>query len=111
MVYENVIHHHAADPSYGNETWRSKHGYKELETHDPPLRRNRDFKPVGYGTFRGMPNYKHGEAFALLKNVKDLLHEEHNHPIKWAKKILFGAIAGGILGYSWFLFKPVQGFV
>ena len=64
MVYANTIKQDITDPAYGNEMFRVRHGYKEAHVHDPPYRRNRDFKPVNYGTFRGMPNYKHAEPFA-----------------------------------------------
>lgn len=98
------------DPSYNNEVWRARHHYKEGHVHDPPYRRNRDFKPVNFGSFKGMPNFKHAEPFALLKNLRDLRHEHHNHPLKWAKAFLYGAFAGFVFGYSWFLLKPVQAF-
>lgn len=110
MVYENVRRMQVSDSNYENEVFRAKHHYKELHQHDPPYRRNRDFKPVGYGSFKGMPNYKHSEPWALMKNAKDLLHEEHHHPIKWIKKFLAGAYAGVVFGYAWFLFKPQNGF-
>jgi hypothetical protein len=109
MVYANTVVQSSSigsDPIYANETWRQRHHYKEAHVHDPPYRRNRDFKPVPYGSFRGMPNYKHAETWCLLKNLKDLGNEHHNHPIKWAKTFLFGAMVGGILGYSWFLLRP-----
>jgi hypothetical protein len=54
-----------------------------------------------------MPNSKHAEPFCLLKNLKDLPYEHHNHPIVWAKTFLFGAFAGAILGYGWFVLKPL----
>jgi hypothetical protein len=105
-MFDNTIKQNIPDPAYGNEVWRARHHYKEEHVHDPPLRRNRDFKPVGFGTFRGMPNFKHAEPFALLKNLKDLPNEHHNHPIKWAKAFLFGGFAGAVFGYSWFIFRP-----
>jgi len=110
MVFENVRKQHITDPSYANEHWRAKHHYKEGHVHDPPYRRNRDFKPVNFGTFKGIPNYKHAEPWAQFKNLRDIVHEEHHHPIKWIKTFLFGAITGGIIGYSWFILKPVQAF-
>ena len=85
MVYHNSRVQTISDPAYENETFRARHGYKEGHVHDPPFRRNRDFKAVPYGTFRGMPNFRHAEPYALLKNMKDLAYEEHNHPIKWAR--------------------------
>jgi hypothetical protein len=98
------------DPDYSNEVFRSKNGFKEGHVHDPPYRRNQDFKPVGFGTFRGMPNFKHAEPYALLKSLKDLPNEKEHHPTKWIKAIVFGAFSGAIWGYSWFAFKPLQGF-
>ena len=71
-----VYHDHVAQPmsnnTYGNETFRARQGYKESHQHDPGLRRNRDFKPVLYGTFRGLPNYRHSEPYCMLKNLKDI---------------------------------------
>ena len=107
MVYENVVKYHPSDPDYNNEVWRAKHHYKELHQHDPPYRRSRDFKPVGFGSFKGMPNFKHAEPWAVMKNLRDLTHEDHHHPIKWIKRFLFGAAAGCVFGYSWFVFKPL----
>jgi hypothetical protein len=46
----------------------------------------------------------------LYKNLADLRNEEHHHPIKWIKRFLLGAFGGAIFGYSWFLFKPENGF-
>lgn len=76
----------------------------------PPERRSRDFKPVNYGSFRGILNFKVAEPWSMLKNIHDLKHERHNHPIKWAKVFLFGAIAGSIGGTLWFMLKPMQAF-
>ena len=110
MVYENAVKYHVTDSNYNNEVWRARHHYKELHQHDAPFRRSRDFKPVGYGTFRGMPNYKHSEPWAVMKNAKDIIREDHHHPIKWIKRFLFGAMVGAITGYAWFILKPIQGF-
>lgn len=98
------------DPSYQNEHWRAKHHFKEAHQHDPPYRRNRDFKPVNYGSFRGILNYKRSEPFESLKNLKDLQNEHHHHPLKWAKTFLFGASAGAVIGYAWFVIRPFQSF-
>ena len=76
MVYHNHIHYQGA-PGYDNETFRARHGYKDAEAHDPPYRRNRDFKPVPYGSAKGILNYRHSEPFALLKNMKDIPRETH----------------------------------
>ena len=75
MVFQNAIAQNITEPNYGNETFRARHGYKEEHTHDAPYRRNRDFKPVNYGSFKGMLNYRHSEPFCLLKNMKDLSRE------------------------------------
>lgn len=99
-----------SDPNYANETFRSRHHYKEHHQHDAPYRRSRDFKPVPYGTFRGMPNYKHSEPYCLLKNMKDLANEDHHHPIKWIKQGLKGGLLGSIFGYMYFLGGPTGAF-
>lgn len=78
--------------------------------HDPPFRKNPDFKPVNFGSFRGMPNFKHSEPFALLKNLKDLPNEEAQHPIKWIRSFLVGGITGFLFGQLWFIMKPEQNF-
>ena len=75
MVFHNAIGQPVSDPNYGNETFRARHGYKEEHTHDPPYRRSRDFKPMTYGSFKGMLNYRHSEPYCLLKNMKDLSRE------------------------------------
>lgn len=112
MEIANVKKYQVSDPAmYGDEIWRSQHGYKEIYTHDAPFRRNRDFKPVPYGTFGGMPNYRHSEPFCQLKNIKDFVDERQHHPTKWAKTFLFGAFAGVVLGSVWMAFRPINGFV
>lgn len=94
MVYSNTIRQHVIDPAYKNEHFRAKSHYKEAHTHDPPLRRNKDFKPVLYGSFRGILNFKTAEPFQILKNLKDLKNEHHQKPIKWLKTFIFGAAFG-----------------
>jgi hypothetical protein len=106
MVFSDTRIQSIPDPTYANESFRAKHHYKEAHVHDPPYRRNRDFKPVNYGSFRGILNFKHSEPFALLKNLEDLKHEHHNIAIRWAKSFLFGAVTGGVLGYAWFVIRP-----
>ena len=90
--------------------FRSRYHYKENEVHDRPLRRNRDFKPVLYGAFHGIPNYKHGEPWMMLKNLGDMMYEPHQFMVKYAK--LF--ITGGIFGFTYSLFHmamaPMQAF-
>ena len=106
MVYSNEITQIIPDPAYKNDYWRAKHHYKETHMHNPPLRKNRDFKAVPFGTFRGMPNYKHAEPFLLLKSLKDMQYETHNHPIRWLKSFVFGAMFGGVVGYGVYGVKP-----
>eukprot|EP00347_Sterkiella_histriomuscorum_P001367 403372309 len=110
MVYSDTIHQSLIDPAYENEVFRARHGYKELHQHMPPERRNRDFKPVNYGSFRGILNFKVSEPFSMLKNLKDLKEEKHNHPIKWAKMFIKGAIFGSMIGTLYFMVKPSQAF-
>lgn len=98
------------EPNYGNEFWRAKYGYKEQHQHDPPFRRNRDFKPVPYGTAAGLPNYRHAEPFALLKNAKDIINEQDHFPTRWTKHFLFGAALGVVFGQCWWFIRPVGGF-
>ena len=106
MVYDNHIAANDTFPGYRNEQWRVRHGYKELEVADPPFRRNRDFKPLSYGSYRGILNYRHSEPFMHLKNLKDLWREPHHHPTKWFKSFLKGALWGGSLGYMYTVFGP-----
>lgn len=110
MVYSDTVKQNIADPAYSNEFWRAKHGFKEEHVHNPPFRRNRDFKPVNYGSFKGMLNFKNAEPFSILKNLNDLKEEKHHHPIKWFKAFAFGAFAGLLIGYSWFIVRPFQAF-
>jgi hypothetical protein len=105
MVYHNTITS-SVDPNYSNEMFRSRHHFKELHQHDPPFRRNRDFKPMTYGAYIGIPNFRHSEPYSMLKNIKDLANEEHNHPIKWTKSFLQGALVGGIGGLLWVVGGP-----
>ena len=63
MVFHNGVHQEISNPSYANETFRAKAGFKEGHVHDAAYRRNRDFKPVPYGSFRGIPNYRHSEPY------------------------------------------------
>lgn len=110
MVYHNTVKAHYSHDGYSNDTFRAKRGYKELEVHNPPERRNRDFKPVNYGSAKGMLNYKHSEAWCSLKNLRDLVYEEEHHPIKWAKSFFFGAFLGTAITPFMYAIKPVQYF-
>ena len=106
MHLHNVIGTPISDPNYSNETFRARHHYKEEHCHNAPYRRSRDFKPIGYGSFNGLPNYKHSEPFALLKNIKEIYYEDHSFGIKFFKSFVRGALAGGVLGYAYFLGAP-----
>lgn len=110
MVYTNTIKYLIPDPAYNDELWRSKHGYKEEHQHDAPKRRNRDFKPVPYGTFGGMPNYRRSEPFENLKNITDFKNEHHHFPTRWAKTFFHGALTGICFGQLWFFIRPINGF-
>jgi hypothetical protein len=106
MVFTNAINNAASDPNYSNELFRARHGYKEEHAHDAPYRRNRDFKPVPYGSFKGMLNYRHTEPFCQLKNLKDIPNEDHHILISWSKAFLKGAAVGSVFGYLSFLAMP-----
>ena len=110
MVYHNTVKYRIPDPRYSDETWRAKHHFKEEHLHDAPLRRSRDFKPVPWGTARGMPNYRHSEPWLNMKNMYSLWDESHHHPTKWFKKFLFGAVVGLTFGQVWFFWAPINGF-
>jgi|TARA_B110000285_G_scaffold150913_1_gene168461 hypothetical protein len=106
MVYDNHISQDISNLAYGNETFRARHGFKEGHVHDPPQRRNYDFKPIPYGTARGIPNYRHSEPFELLKSIRDIANEPHQHGIKYAKTGIKGAMVGSVLGYTYFIGAP-----
>ena len=55
--------------NYDNATFRARKGYREQHVHDRPYRRNRDFKPIPYGSYTGFLNFRHSEPFAVLKNI------------------------------------------
>ena len=110
MVTHNTVKYPIPDPRYGDETWRAKHHFKEEHQHNPPMRRSRDFKPVPWGTARGMPNYRHSEPWLNMKNMYTLWDEHHHHPTKWFKKALFGAVFGLCVGQIAFFASPINGF-
>jgi len=110
MVYSNAVHQPISDPNYGNETFRARHGYKEEHAHDAPYRRNRDFKPVGYGSYRGILNFRHSEPYCQLKNMKDIPREEHHILIQWGKSFMKGALVGSVFGYLGFVAGPAGPF-
>ena len=47
-----------SDPSMQNDAWRVHHGYRELQLHRRPFRKNRDFKDIHYGDHLGMERYR-----------------------------------------------------
>jgi len=106
MVFENHIEYKGA-AGFENEFFRARHGYKDAEAHDPPYRRSRDFKPVPYGSAKGILNYRHSEPFALLKNMRDLPRETHHFPITMSGHFLKGGLVGTVLGSMYFLAGPV----
>ena len=110
MVYHNTVRYPVPDDRYSDETWRAQHHFKEVHQHDPPQRRNRDFRPIPWGAARGMPNYRCSEPWLNMKNLMSLPNESHHHPIKWFKHFLFGSVLGGMLGQAWFYLAPVSGF-
>jgi len=110
MVYSNGVHQEISDPNYQNATFRARHHYKEEHVHDAPYRRNRDFKPVPYGSYRGILNYRHSEPFCHLKNMKDIPREEHHIIIQWSKSFLKGAVVGSVFGYLAFVAGPAGPF-
>ena len=63
-----------------------------------------------YGTYGGMPNYRHAEPFCQLKNLKDLVNEDHHFPTKYFKLFLAGAFTGIVYGSAWTFIRPMQGF-
>jgi hypothetical protein len=83
--------------------FRARHGYKEAHTPNQPIRRNRDFRAMQYGSARGILNFRHSEPYCLLKNVQDIAREDHNIVIRWTKQALIGALwgaAGGMLYFT-----------
>ena len=109
-MHVESVKYNVPDTQYGNEVWRAKHGYKEVHQHNPPARRNRDFKATPYGNAIGMPNYRHATPYLLLKHLSDFKHEEHHHPSKWIKSFMMGATTGLTLGSIWFFLSPINGF-
>jgi hypothetical protein len=106
MVYHNHTCQDISNLSYGNETFRARNGFKEGHVHDPPQRRNYDFKPIPYGTFRGIPNYRRSETFESMKSIRDVWNEQHNIVIKTVKTGIKGAFVGSVLGYTYFIGAP-----
>jgi hypothetical protein len=103
MVYWTAHKQPAANDGsiLGNEMYRVHNGFKELHVHNPPPRKNLDFKPMLFGDFRGMPNFKLSEPWSLFRNLGDLWHEDHQKPIIFIKSTLRGAICG----FAFYLFQ------
>ena len=110
MHVHNAVKYHVPDPRYADDTWRAKHGFKEVHQHDAPLRRNRDFKPVTWGAARGMPNARHSEPWLNMKNLYSLWGDQFHHPTLWFKKAVFGAGVGFAYVSVWSFVSPVNGF-
>ena len=110
MATRNNVTTPIPDPRYKDETWRAAHHFKEEHQHDAPYRRNRDFKPVPWGTARGMPNYRHSEPWLNMKNLITLKEERHHHPTRWFKQFMWGAGAGLVFGQLYFFMAPINGF-
>lgn len=102
MVFQNVIVRNDSlfGNNYTNPEFRVRQGYKEAETPNPPARRNRDFKPLGNGDFRGYPKARNSVPFNQLRNVKDLFEERHQFVIKYIRAMVAGALTGGFLAGS-----------
>ena len=112
MVYWTAIKQkQSSEPTYHNETFRAKYGYKEMHVHNAPKRKNKDFKPVLYGDFIGMLNFKLSEPWALIRHAKDLWHEDHQMPIQWAKKFIHGAFVGAYFSMVYNLYYSNNEFV
>jgi hypothetical protein len=108
MVYWTALENKgkSQDTSMHNDTFRSRYGYKEMHVHNAPKRKNKDFKPVLYGDFRGMLNFKLSEPWALFRHGKDLWSEEHQLPIQWFKSFIKGAVVGAYYGVIYNMVKP-----
>jgi hypothetical protein len=63
-----------------------------------------------YGTAAGMPNYRHAEPFAQLKNIKDFYAEHSHFPTVYFKLFLTGAATGIFWGSFWTFIRPISGF-
>ena len=63
-----------------------------------------------YGAYVGIPNFRHSEPYMFLKNIKDVVNEEHNIAISWTKAAARGFIAGSIIGYTYFVGAPAGQF-
>ena len=110
MVYSDSIQQFIYDRRYKNEHFRSKHGYKEEFVHARPHRKNRDFKPIHYGDFVGLPNYKHSEHFCHLKNTQDVFFERDNFAVRWGKAFIGGALFGAGIAPAFFAIPRMQYF-
>lgn len=96
--YSDVQPQQIGQHSQSNPTYRAIHHFKEAEVHDPPPRRNNDFKPVHSWSAKGLPNYKHSEPFYLTKNMTQFIREEQGFMFRWTKRFLEGAFFGFVVG-------------
>ena len=102
MVYWTAIQNKgmSLDSRHHNETFRARNHYKETHIHNAPKRKNKDFKPVLYGDFVGMLNFKLSEPFAMIRHIKDLFTETHHMPLNWIYNFIKGATLGGFAGIA-----------
>lgn len=100
MVYWTAIKNQGASDmhQYQNETYRARHGFKEMHIHNAPKRKNKDFKPLLYGDYIGMLNFKLAEPWALFRHLKDMFNEEHQMPLQYIKTGVRGAVVGVAFG-------------
>jgi hypothetical protein len=110
MVFYTAMHQYPADPDYRNPQLRTFAGYKEMEAPMPPQRRNRDFKPLGNGTFRGYPKGRNSVPYNQLRQLRDLTEETHQTPIRWLKMALKGALMGWTVGSALTFMMPQKNF-
>ena len=77
MVFSNTIRSYEAarDPAYANPEFRSRAGFKEVDTPNPPQRRNRDFKVLFNGDFIGYPKGRSSVPYQQLRNIRDIFEE------------------------------------
>jgi hypothetical protein len=65
---------------------------------------------VPYGSYKGILNFRHSEPYFLLKNMRDIVEEDHNIAIRWFKQAMKGGILGGYFGYMYFIGGPTGQF-
>ena len=90
--------------------FRTKYGYKHLDQADYPQRRNRDFKILGNGTFRGYPKGRNSVPYAQLRHLRGIIEEKNQFVIKYAKGMLLGALTGCSISTAWIWAHPFKTF-